>query len=185
MNLQQAALFAALGVLLRALHYWVANVIPSWNSSGVMEQVSLAQVAIVDPLIWTLYFASLWRGLSARVPALLAAALGLAQVSFVTYQLWDSLSLQSLGALTFLFGAVLPVLCWTLYLVFAKRPALWYLLLSNLVQAALIVYQVTQSWPLLQEYWTEEPWQLLAAPLIWLTYWTTQTLFVRAAQLKA
>lgn len=184
MNLQQAAMWAAIGVLLRGVHYWVANLIPSWNSSGVMDQISVALVAIVDPLVWTYYFGSVWRGFPTRVPALLAALLGLGEIGFAAYRQWETLSWTSLDSLVFLFGALLPVLFWTLYLM-GRRFGLWYLLLFSLSQVALFVYQIATSWPLVQEYWREEPWQLLAAPLIWTVYWATQTLFVRSAQRNA
>lgn len=184
MNLQQAALWAAIGVLLRGLHYWVANLIPSWNSSGVMDQISVALVAIVDPLVWTYYFGSVWRGFSTRVPGWLAALLGIGELVFAGYRQWESLSWASLDAVLLIFGAVLPVLFWTVYLL-GRRFGLWYLLVFSLFQVAVFVFQMVTSWPQTQQYWREEPWQLLAAPLIWMTYWVTQTLFVRAAQLKA
>jgi hypothetical protein len=44
------------------------------------------------------------------------------------------------------------------------------------------VYQAGSSFPVIQSFWKEEPWQLLAVPVIWIFYWVTQTLFVRAAQ---
>lgn len=181
MTIQKAALWAAIGVLLRGLHYWVANMIPSWNSSGSMEQVTLIMVAIVDPLVWTYYFVTIWRGLPKRIAAALALVLGLAEIGFAGYRQFDSLSLESLDTLAFFFGGVVPVLCWTLYLL-GRRLGLWYLLLYCLSQVALFIYQTGSSAGLIQEFWPEEPWQLLAAPLIWIAYWFTQTLFVRAAQ---
>jgi len=184
MTIQKAALWAAIGVLLRGLHYWVANMIPSWNSSGSIEQVTLIMVAIVDPLVWTYYFATIWRGLPNKIAAALALVLGLAEIGFAGYRQYDSLSLESLDTLAFVFGGVVPVLCWTLYLL-GRRFGLWYLLLYCLSQVALFVYQTGSSAALIQEFWREEPWQLLAAPLIWIVYWVTQTLFVWAAQRRS
>lgn len=185
MTIQRAALWAAIGVLLRALHYWVANMIPSWNSSGVMDQVSLALVSVVDPLVWSLYFGTIWREWPNRIAALLAALLGLVELGFSGYRQWESLSWTSLDTIALLFGAVLPVVFWTLYLVFRWRFGLWYLLLFSLSQVSLFVYQMVSGWPQMQEFWREEPWQLLVAPLIWIFYWATQTLFVQAAQRQA
>jgi hypothetical protein len=182
MTIQRAALLAAIGVLLRGLHYWVANLIPSWNSSGSMEQISLVIVAIVDPVIWAYYFVTVWRGLASRVAAVLAAAVGLGEIGFAAYRQYDTLSFASLDTLAFLLGGVVPVLCWTLYLLAGWRPGLWYLLLAGLFQVALFVYQAGSSFPVIQSFWKEEPWQLLAVPVIWIFYWVTQTLFVRAAQ---
>ena len=182
MNLQRAALLAAIGVLLRGLHYWVANLIPSWNSSGVMDQIAVAQVAIVDPLVWTFYFGAVWRGAPSRLAAWLAAVLGVAEIAFVVYRQWELLSFASLDSIALLLGAVLPVFFWGLYLLLNVRVGLWYVLLFGLTQLAAFAYQMVTSWPEVQQYWREEPWQLLAAPLIWATYWVTQTLFVRAAQ---
>jgi hypothetical protein len=182
MTLQRAALLAAIGVLLRGLHYWVANMIPSWNSSGILEQVALINVAIIDPLVWAYYFGTIWRGIQSRTAAWLAAVLGLAEVAFAGYRQFETLSWESIDTLAFAFGAVLPVLLWAHYLLRGRSIGLWYLLLFSLSQVALSVYQVTSSWPLIQEYWSEEPWQLLIAPLIWIVYWATQTIFVRAAQ---
>jgi hypothetical protein len=181
MTIERAALFAAIGVLLRGLHYWVANMIPSWNSSGVMDQISLIDVAIADPLLWCLYFVTVWRGRPNRVAAILAALLVLAEIGFASYRQWPSFSLLSLDSLTFLIAAVLPVVFWAIYLVTGKRFGLWYLLLYGLLQTVLLAYQIVSSWPQVQQFWREEPWQLLAAPLIWMVYWVTQTLFVRAA----
>ena len=182
MTIQRAALLAAIGVLLRGLHYWVANMIPSWNSSGSMEQVTLVTVAIVDPLVWAGYFVTIWRGLPNRIAAILAAILGLGEIVVAGYRQYDSFSLTSVDSLAFLFGGVVPVLCWTFYLLFGRRIGLWYLLLYSLSQVALFVYQPISIATLIGEYWREEPWQLLAAPSIWIVYWVTQTLFVRAAQ---
>jgi len=181
MTIQRAALLAAVGVLLRGLHYWVANLIPSWNSSGVMEQVAVAMVAIVDPLVWSYYFVSVWRNWPKRIPGLLAAVLGIGEIGFAVYRQWESFSWMSLETMMFVFLAVIPVICWTFYLL-GKRLGLWYLLVSSLIQVALFVYQVVSSAATIAEFWSEEPWQLLVAPLIWIVYWMTQTLFVRAAQ---
>ena len=182
MTIQVAALLAALGVLLRALHYWVANMIPSWNSSGVQEQIGLAIVSIVDPLIWAVYFIAIWNALPSRAAGILAAILGLAEITWTGYSQRESLSLLSLDTITLTVGAVIPVLCWAMYLVLSWRWPLWYLLLFNLAQVGLSIYQIGTSYTVLQEFWREQPWQLLVAPLIWLTYWVTQTLFVYAAQ---
>ncbi|MEO5924882.1 MAG: hypothetical protein ABIR70_13765 [Bryobacteraceae bacterium] len=182
MTIQLAALVAAIGVLLRALHYWVANMIPSWNSSGVMEQVSLALVSVVDPVIWTYYFVTIWRNLPSRLAAALAALLGLAEIGYTGYRQYETLSWVSLDTLLLLFGALIPVLCWAVYLLTGKKFVLWYLLLFNLLQVALSVYQIATSYSVMQEFWKQEPWQLLVAPLIWLIYWASQTLFVHAAQ---
>lgn len=182
MTLKRAALLAAIGVVLRGLHYWVANLIPSWNSSGTMDQISVALVAIVDPLVWTFYFGALWRGIDSRVAAWLAALLGIGEIAFSGYRQWESLSFLSLDSIAFALGAVLPVLLWALYLIWKVRFGLWYLLLFGLTQLAAFAYQMSTSWPEVQQYWREEPWQLLAAPLIFSAYWVTQTLFVRAAQ---
>ncbi len=185
MTIQRAALFAATGVLLRGLHHWVANFIPSWNSSGVMEQISLIDVSIADPMLWTIYFASVWRGSPSRVAGALVAVLGLAEIGFACYRQWDTFSLLSLDSLTFFFIAVLPVVCWAYYLLGGKRFGLWYLLLYSVLQAGMLAYQMIADRSVVQQFWKEEPWQLVAAPLIWMTYWVTQTLFIRAAQRKA
>jgi hypothetical protein len=182
MTIQQAALVAAVGVLLRALHYWVANMIPSWNSSGVMEQISLALVSVVDPAIWTFYFVTIWRNLPSRLAAALAALLGFAEIGYTGYRQYESLSLFSLETLLLVFGALIPVLCWAVYLLAGKKFVLWYLLLFNLLQVGLSVYQMAASFGIMQEFWQQEPWQLLVAPLIWLIYWASQTVFVHAAQ---
>jgi hypothetical protein len=182
MTIQLAALLAVIGVLLRALHYWVANLIPSWNSSGVLDQISLALVSIVDPLIWTYYFVTIWKNLPSRIAAALAAVLGIAEVCYTGYYQLDSLSWTSIETLTLVLGAVIPVLCWAVYLLAGKRFVLWYLLLFNLIQVGLTLYQMVSSNTYLQEFWRQEPWQLMVAPMIWLTYWVTQTLFVYAAQ---
>jgi hypothetical protein len=181
MTLQRAALLAAIGVLLRGLHYWIANLIPSWNSSGSLEQATLLMVAVVDPLIWTVYFVTVWRGIPNRIAALLAAVLGLAEVAFAGRGQYELFSWTASHSLAFIFGGVVPVLCWTLYLS-GRRIGLWYLLLYCLSQVALFIYQTGSSASLIQEFWREEPWQLLIAPVIWIVYWVTQTLFVRAAQ---
>jgi hypothetical protein len=182
MTIQVAALLAAVGVLLRALHYWVANMIPSWNSSGVHDQIGLALVSIVDPLIWTVYFVALWRAFQSRIPAVAAALLGLGEIGYTGYRQYESLSLLSLDTIALTLGALIPVLCWALYLLAAQRWPLWYLLLFNMAQGGLSIYQIVASYGVLQEFWRDQPWQLLVAPLIWLAYWVTQTLFVFAAQ---
>ncbi len=182
MTIQVAALLAAIGVLLRALHYWVANVIPSWNSSGVQDQIGLALVSTVDPLIWAAYFIAVWRALPSRIAGVLAALLGLAEIAWTGYQQRESLSLLSLDTITLAVGALLPVLCWAWYLIVRQKWPLWYLLLFSLLQVGLSVYQMAASYGVLQEFWREQPWQLLVAPVIWLTYWVTQTLFVYVAQ---
>jgi hypothetical protein len=132
---------------------------------------------VADPVIWTYYFAA-----ANRLSMKLAALLGLAEIVFAVYRQWETLSLLSLDTLAFAFGGLVPVLCWTLYLLRGWRTGLWYLLLAALVQVSLLVYQVSGSWPLVQEFWHEEPWQLVVAPALWIFYWVTQALFVRTAQ---
>jgi hypothetical protein len=127
--------------------------------------------------VWAYYFLS-----RSRIAAVLAAVLGLIEIGFSGYRQWELLSLESLDTVAFILGAVLPVVFWTLYLLLKWRFGLWYLLLFGLSQVALSVYGISNSAALIQQFWRDEPWQLLVAPLIWVVYWVTQTLFVRAAQ---
>lgn len=188
MTLPRAALLAAIGVLLRASSYWVANLIPSWGVASGYVKFLLMEVAVIDPLIWCFYFGSLWLGRGIRIAALAAALLGVLEIGAAAFRQYSVLSWMSLDSIVFVLGAVVPVFCWTLFLLHqagwrAKpRVALWYLLLFALSQVAYYVYQITGSWPQIREFWRYEPWILLAVPSIWLFYWLTQALFVRAAQ---
>lgn len=191
MTIKRAALLAAIGVLLRGAYYMVTNLLPLWNAEGLLPEarVLVVVLAIVDPLVWTYYFVSIWLGRPHRAPALIACVLGLAEIIFAAYRQFDTFSLMSLDTMAFFLGAVVPVVCWTLFLLGPLRGwriGLWYLMLSGLVQGAVFAQQMLSNIPQIQQFWREEPravlWSLIAVPLIWIAYWGTQALFVRAAQ---
>lgn len=192
MTIQRAALLAAIGVLLRGGYYWRINLLPLWNAEGLLPEarVLVLVLAVIDPLVWTYYFAGIWLGRPQRAAALLACGLGIAEVLFAAYRQMDTFSWFSLETMTFVFGAIVPVLCWTLYLLGRTgrmlRIGLWYLLLSSLVQAAVFVQEMLASIPQMMQFWSAEPGAVLLGliiiPLIWIFYWVTQALFVRAAQ---
>ncbi len=123
MTIQLGALIGRHRRAARALHYWVANMIPSWNSSGVHEQIGLALVSVVDPLIWTVCFVAVWRKAPEPHRGMPVCALGLAEIGYTGYRQWESLSMLSLDTLTLTLGALIPVLCWALYLLAGSEMA--------------------------------------------------------------
>jgi hypothetical protein len=180
MSLRLAARIAAMGVLLQALFYWVANVIPSWEASDFLQRLRLADLAVFHPVAWIAYFLTIGTTRN-RTAAKAACALLAIELAFAVYQQYSTLSLISLETMAFVFGTVLPGLCWGLYLL-NRRAGLPYLLLTSLLQTAYAVYQVASNTAVIRAFWQDDPWRLLAAPAIWIVFWASQTLFIRAAQ---
>lgn len=189
MTLTRAAWLAVGGVLLRAGYYWLANLLPSWSADLSWDaRLLLLIVSTLDPLLWAAYFASLAAGRSLRVPALAVVGIGLLQVGLAGAQQYRTFSALSLETIGFFFG-VLNVVCWSLVLISQARgvglprTSAMYLLLFGMSQIALTVYGIGNSIDVIRNFGREEPFRLVATPLIWMFYWITQTQFVRSLQL--
>lgn len=187
MTLQRTALFAILGQLLVGVYYWVAQVIPSWGATASLPgaRALLMIVAIAEPLVWTFYFGSIWLDRPRRAPALAACVVELVKLVLIGFPQYRTLSSLSLDTLSFLFGSAVTTLCWTILLLSQARneklprAALFYLVLLAVLQTAFIAYQFFSTAEQVRAFGLEEPWQLILTPLIWLTYWGTQALFLR------
>lgn len=177
MTLRTAGKLAAIGVLLQALPYWVANVIPSWTASGLEYRLYLLDLAVIHPLVWAWYFLAPKN----RAAALVACSLTAIELAYQLHLQYPTLAALSLDSITLVFGTVLPLLCWMLYLL-GSRGALWPLLILSLLQAAYAVYQMVSIGSMIRAYGGEEPWKLIVVPLIWIVYWFTQAIFVNVAR---
>lgn len=192
MNLRRAALLASIGVLLQGANYWVTNLIPSWAASEWIARFDLLMAGVIGPLAWAGFFLGIRRGRGRREAALVAAAVSVIELGVVLQRQYLTFSALSLDTVGFVFGTVLPALCWLLLLLrfagFAVsfRAAAVYLILVCLVQFGLVFYEFVDSGSQIRAFWSIEPQivlrRLIATPLIWMFYWITQALFLRWAQ---
>ncbi len=192
MNLQRAALLAAIGVLLQGANYWVTNLVPSWSASGWFARFDLLVAAIIGPLAWACFFLSIRKGGGIRWAALIAAAVSIIELALIVQRQYLTFSALSFDTIGFIMGTLLPAFCWLLLLLrfagFAVsfRSASVYLILVCLVQFGLVFYEFIDSAGQIRAFWSIEPQavlkRLIATPMIWMFYWITQALFLRWAQ---
>lgn len=192
MNLRRVALLAAIGVVLRGLPFLTSNLIPSWEASEWGARFAMLVTAVIGPLAWAGFFVAIWRGRGVREAAIAAAVANTLEVVLVTQRQYLTFSALSLDTVGFVFGMLVPALCWLLLLMrFAGlavsfRSASMYLMLVCIVQFGLVTYEFIDSFGQIRAFWSIEPGlvtrRLIATPLIWMYYWITQALFLRSAQ---
>ncbi|MEI9813916.1 MAG: hypothetical protein WDO18_15300 [Acidobacteriota bacterium] len=188
MSLQRAALLAAIGALLRGFYFCLTNLFPSWEFVEWDQRLVLVFTSIAAPLAWAAFFVGVRRNQSVRVAALLAAAAGTIEIAIAVVRQYATFSPLSLDTMGFVFGTLLPWVCWLLLLLRIKRThvALTYLMLACLVQFGLTAYQFVDSAGQIRAFVSIEPqtvlWRLVATPLIWMFYRASQALFVHATQ---
>jgi hypothetical protein len=143
-------------------------------------------------LAWAGFFLAIRWSRGVPRAAQVAAAVTILAAAMTLQRQYLTFSALSLDTVSFVFGTLLPVLCWLLVLLhfagFAVRfrVAAVYLIVVCLLQFGLVCYEFAGSASQIRAFWSIEPQivlrRLVATPLIWMFYWLTQALFLRWTQ---
>lgn len=190
--MKRAAVLAATGALLRGLYYFIANVIPSFEASEWPARLILLLTAIVSPLAWAYFFASIWRNRDIRTAALAAAVVSALEIAIATGRQSTTFSALSVDTVQFVLGTLILALCWLVVLLYFAgftrhyRAASIYIVLASVVYLLFVTLEFFDGFSQIRVFWSFEPklvaWRLIATPLIWMFYWATQALFARSIQ---